>query len=138
MDVTPINGEVYYVVNQLSGLQVDLNGNSTASGDHITQQPRSFTSTSQRWAFTKVPGGFWQISNIQNTLCFDSATVLGVISVVQNACNGAATQQWTLSPTSNGYYTIANNSTGMLIHPLSLSAGAFLDQGALSGSPTQD
>jgi hypothetical protein len=29
-DVTPIDGETYYVINQLSGLQVDITNNSTA------------------------------------------------------------------------------------------------------------
>ena len=54
-DITPLDGEVYYVVNQLSGLQADLNNNSTTAGDHIVQQQRSFTNLSQRWAFTGFP-----------------------------------------------------------------------------------
>jgi arabinogalactan endo-1,4-beta-galactosidase len=61
-----------------------------------------------------------------------------VAYVVQNPCvSGAATQQWSLTPTSNGYYTISNNSTGLLIDLPSSSAGAFLDQTALSGNATQ-
>jgi len=42
-----------------------------------------------------------------------------------------------LAPTDNGYYTISNNSTGLLINTPSTSGGAFLQQSALSGSPTQ-
>ena len=38
LDINPINGEVYYIVNQLSGLQLDLNGNSTSA------EPESFKS----------------------------------------------------------------------------------------------
>jgi arabinogalactan endo-1,4-beta-galactosidase len=57
--------------------------------------------------------------------------------VVQNPCAGGATQQWVLSPTDNGYYTISNNSTGLLINTASASGGAFLQQSALSGSATQ-
>ncbi len=142
-DISPINGDVYYVLNQLSGLQADLNNNSTTVGDHIVQQPRSFTDLSQRWAFTKLPGGSWQISNLFNQLCFDSATASGVVYVVQNSCAGNATQQWTLFPASGGYYGITNVSTGLLIdlYQGSTSAGAVLDQtplsGSASGSPTQ-
>ncbi|MBZ5681902.1 MAG: glycosyl hydrolase 53 family protein [Acidobacteriia bacterium] len=138
-DISPIGGEVYYLVNQLSGLQADLNSNSVTAGDHIVQQPRSFTNTSQRWAFTKVPGGFWQISNVRNSLCFDSANISGVLYVVQNPCTGSATQQWTLTSTSNGYYTISNKSTGLLIDVFqaSLSTGALLDQTSSSGTATQ-
>lgn len=138
-DISPINGDVYYVLNQLSALQADLNNNSTTAGDHIVQQARTFTDLSQRWAFTKLPGGSWQISNLFNHLCFDSATVAGVVYVVQNPCAGSATQQWTLAAASAGYYAITNASTGLLIdlYQGSTSAGAVLDQTEVSGSPTQ-
>ena len=141
-DISPINGQAYYLVNQLSGLQVDLNNNSTVAGDYIVQQPRTFTNTSQRWAFTKLPGGsssaaLWQISNILNNLCLDSATVSGVVYVVQNPCAGSSSQQWTLTPVSAGYYTIANKSTGLSIdlYQGSASDGALLNQTALNSSP---
>jgi arabinogalactan endo-1,4-beta-galactosidase len=140
-DITPINGEVYYVLNQLTGLQADLNNNSTTPGDQIVQQARTFTNTSQRWAFTALAGGFWQISNIRNNLCFDSATISGVVYVVQNPCVDSSTQQWTLTPVTAGYYTISNSSTGLLIdlYQGSTSPGAPLDQTALNspGAPTQ-
>jgi arabinogalactan endo-1,4-beta-galactosidase len=136
-DITPIDGQVYYILNQPSDLQVDLNSNSTTVGDHLLQEAKSFTNTSQRWTFTKVSGG-WQISNVQNGLCADSANVSGVLYVVQNACLASTTsQQWTLSPTNNGYYTIANDSTNLLMDVPSASAGAFLEQTQLSGSATQ-
>jgi arabinogalactan endo-1,4-beta-galactosidase len=138
-DLTPLNGEVYYALNQLSGLQVDLNNNSTTAGDHILEQARSFTTLSQRWAFTKLSGGLWRISNLLNALCLDSAANAGVTYVVQNPCAVVATQQWILTPTSNGYYTIANNGTALLIDLLqgSVSPGTFLDQTPLSGNATQ-
>ncbi len=183
-DVTPLNGEVYYVVNQLSGLQADINNNSTTAGGHIVQQQRSFTNLNQRWAFTRVPGGFWRISNIGSGLCFDSVANSGVTHpvaqkgqntvanahgtempsrgcrsspkrgpkgeaagrsfssacyVVQNPCATVDTEQWVLSALSNGYYTISNKSTGLLIDLAegSVSGGTLLDQTELSGTPTQ-
>ena len=136
-DVSPISGQTYYILDQLSGLQVDLNNNSTTAGDHIVQQPRTFTNTSQRWTFTLVSGSIWQISNVRNSLCFDSANISGVIYVVQNPCGSAATQQWILTPTVNGYYAISNNSTHLLLNAPSVSSDAFLVQTALSGSATQ-
>jgi len=137
VDITPISGQSYYVLDQLSGLQVDLNNNSTTAGDHLVQELRTFTNTSQRWALTAQSGNFWQISNVQNSLCFDSANISGVMYVVQNPCGSAATQQWVLTPTTNGYYTISNNSTGLLLDVPSSTSGAFIDQTALSGSATQ-
>ena len=137
VDISPIAGQSYYILNQLSGLQADLNNNSTANGDHVLQQPRTFTNTSQRWVFTAVAGGRWQVSNARNGLCFDSATSSGVTYVVQNPCASTAAQQWTLTPTTNGYYTISNQSTGLVMDVPSTSAGANLEQTALSATATQ-
>jgi arabinogalactan endo-1,4-beta-galactosidase len=133
-DISPISGDVYYVLNQLSGLQADLNANSTIAGDHVLQQSRSFTNTSQRWKFTRVSASLWQISNVRNSFCLESAGGF----VVQNACVVSnVAQQWTLTPTTNGYYTISNASTGQLIDVASAATGASLVQTTLSGSATQ-
>jgi len=137
VDITPISGQSYYIVNQLSGLQVDLNNNSTINGDHIIQQPRTFTNTSQRWTLTQATPGVWQIANLRNGLCFDSAVSSGVTFVLQNPCSSAASQQWTLTATSNGYYTLLNQNTGLLMDAVSNSSGSFIDQTTATASPTQ-
>ena len=165
IDITPLDGETYYVRNQLSGLQADLNDNSTAAADHIVQQQPSFTNLSQRWAFTRLSGGFWRIGNIRNGLCLDGAAGFGGSTssaavraparpsricragrgtsagcyVVQNPCTAVDTQQWVLTATSNGYYTIANKRTSLLLDSLQRSgaAGTWLDQTASSGAATQ-
>ena len=140
IDPSPINGETYYFLNQLSAMQMDLNGTSTVAGDVILQNPGSFTSLSQRWAMSKAPSGNWKISNILNGLCLDSVTASGIISTVQNPCGiNVASQEWTLTYTSNGYNTIVNASSGdaLDITGSSTAAGAHLNQSALSGTPTQ-
>ena len=46
----PIDGQAYYLVNQLSGLQADLHAGSTTAGDSILLENRSFTSpVTWRW-----------------------------------------------------------------------------------------
>lgn len=141
LDITPVNLDVVYVLNQQSGMQVDLDNNSTTAGDHILQQPRSFTNLSQRWVFTSLAGGFWQISNVSNSLCFDTASGAGATYLVQNPCAAAtaATQQWILTATSNGYYSISNKGSGLLIDVggACVAAGMCLDLTQLSGNPTQ-
>ena len=138
-DKTPVNGEVYYVLSQWSGLQADLIRDSITAGDHVIQQPRSFTDLAQRWAFTKLSTGDWRISNTSSTFCFDTVSISRVAYVIQNPCAGSATQLWTLTATTNGYYTIANKGAGLLmdVFQASLSGGAFLDLSAPSGAPTQ-
>lgn len=140
VDVSPLNGETYYLVNQSTDLQMDLNSGSTASGDHILQQQRTFSSLSQRWATTKLANGSWKISNLFNSLCLDASTSGGVTWTVQNPCAASATQQWSLNPTTNGFYTILNQSTGLVLDVSSqpaAGAGAWLDQTTLGGTATQ-
>lgn len=136
-NISPINGETYYLVNQSGGLQADLINNSVTPGDHVVQFTRSFSNLSQRWGLTSLSSGAWKISNLSNGFCLDSAAAAGVTWAVQNPCTGAATQQWSLSPTSNGYYTIANAGTGLLLDVTSASTGADLDETASSSTPAQ-
>jgi arabinogalactan endo-1,4-beta-galactosidase len=139
-DISPIDGEVYYLINQLSGLQVDLHGGSSATGAMLVQQPHSFTSLTQRWAMTKLSANLWAISNLSNGLCMDASAAAGSTATVQNPCAPVtATQQWTLSAASNGYVTLLNHGTGLLLDVTgsSSTAGAALDQSAAASIPTQ-
>lgn len=135
VDPSPINGETYYLINRLSGLQVDLNSNSVSPGDKILQNTRSFSSLSQRWAFTKMPDGNWKFSNIQNNLCLDSSSSF----TVQNTCTlNTLSQEWTFTYVNNGYNAITNVATGEVLDSVGESASARtqLNQTPLSGSPT--
>jgi len=139
-DISPINGETYYLINQLSGLQIDLDGGSTTPGQPVAIETRSFTSLTQRWALTHLPGGSWAISNISDGLCLDSATSSGSTATVENTCAlGSATQQWTLAATSNGYCTLTNKGTGLALDVAGAgsTAGSQLDQTALAAAATQ-
>jgi arabinogalactan endo-1,4-beta-galactosidase len=112
VDPSPINGETYYLINQLSGLQVD--GGSQPNSEDVTQNTRSFSSLSQRWAMTKLPDGNWKISNISNGLCLDSKSGFLDLTatVVQKPCGvDAATQEWSVTYTTNGYNAIRNRGT---------------------------
>lgn len=131
-DITPIDGEAYYVLNQSSGLQMDIASNSTGAGGQVTQQSRSFSSLSQRWAFTNLAGNLWKISNIADGFCLDEANN----TVVENSCTGSSTQQWLLTSAGDGYYTISNEGGGLLTSGSS-SAGTSLALSVSSGSPSQ-
>lgn len=133
VDITPINGETYYILNQGTGLQADLINDSTTAGDHIIQQTKSFTDLAQRWTFVKTTDGNWAISNTASSFCFD----ISGTTVVQNPCTSGATQEWILTPTTNGYYTIANVSANLLLDVPQASSGVALDLTASSSSPAQ-
>ncbi len=140
VDPSPINGETYYLINQLSGMQMDLNGSSMASGGNILQNARSFSNLSQRWAMTKAPDRNWKISNIANGLCLDSVSAQGVAWTVQNPCGvDVLTQEWSFTYVTNGYNAIVNFGSKLALDVLgsSTSAGAELIQSPLSGPPRQ-
>src|ERR1700733_11005311 len=52
VDITPIDGGTYYLINQHSGLQAD--SSVPGSGNNVGQQSRSFSTPSQRWALGRA------------------------------------------------------------------------------------
>jgi arabinogalactan endo-1,4-beta-galactosidase len=136
-DIDPVNGEVVYLINQASGLQADLNNGSTMAGDKLLLESRNFTSLTQRWAMTRI-GSAWILSNLSNGLCLDASSGSGGMTTVQNPCAPATlTQQWTLSATADGYATVTNRGTGLLLDTNGTNAGATLVQTGAPGSATQ-
>jgi arabinogalactan endo-1,4-beta-galactosidase len=136
---TPINGETYYLVDQVSNLQADANSGSTA-GSVVTQNTRSFTSLTQRWAFTLAPSGNWKVSNLFTGLCMDTQQTATPAATIQQPCAlSTASQEWIFTYTTNGYYTVKNATTGLLLDVAgsSATAGTDLVQTALSTNPTQ-
>lgn len=105
IDPGPINGESYYLINQASGLQADLEGNA------VVENMRSFTNLSQRWAMTKVADGHWLISNVGSHLVLDvpdSGAAAGAkLGQAPVAGEASPTQSWLLRPT----YFLGNDSS---------------------------
>jgi hypothetical protein len=133
VDPSPIDGESYYLVNQGSGLQADLDGNA------VVENARSFTNLSQRWAMTKAPDGNWLISDVGTGLCLDSAVVDAVTWTVQTRCRGGiATHEWSCAYLSNGYNAITNDGSHLVLGVLDSSpaAGAKLVQSTVTGRPS--
>jgi len=138
VDPSPINGETYYLVNQLSGLQADIQAGSSASGSSLIQIPRNLTGLTQRWAITQMPTGNWKISSISSGLCMDTALVGGVDNVVQEPCAvNTASQEWSFSYTTNGYSTVSNAGSGLNldVSGSSAAAGTQLVEDAPGGVP---
>jgi arabinogalactan endo-1,4-beta-galactosidase len=136
VDPSPIDGEVYYLVNQLSGLQVDLNNGSTAPGETMLLNTRSFTNLSQRWAFTRALDGNWKISNLLSGLCLDSAFSGGTTYVVQKPCAiNVPTQEWFFTYVKNGYSVVTNAGTRLVLNAssASLAPGAQLVESPIPG-----
>ena len=58
VDPSPINGETYYLINQSSGLQLDLGGGAKAGKQSRHPNGAQLHEPEfQRWAMTKAPDG---------------------------------------------------------------------------------
>jgi arabinogalactan endo-1,4-beta-galactosidase len=109
VDISPNDGEVYYLINQHSGLQAD--GAHSSGWERVSQQPRSFTSTSQRWALARADDGRWEIENVAAKLCLADEEQ----RVALRECGAGFSAQWELLPEANGYYVIRNGATHRLL-----------------------
>jgi arabinogalactan endo-1,4-beta-galactosidase/chitodextrinase len=139
IDPSPVDGQSYYLISQVSGLQVDRDDASTTNGDQVRQSVRSFSDLGQRWAVTKVSSGNWLISNVGNGLCLDSRSDAAVTWAVQNRCAvGVATQEWYFTYTTSGYSVITNAATHLVLEvpDSSKGPGAALIQSPLVGAPS--
>jgi arabinogalactan endo-1,4-beta-galactosidase len=132
---SPNSGEIYRLVNQKSGLVADPSGSSSKSGASIVQAKTDYTSLSQRWAFNELPSGIWEITNVADGLCLAASGT----NLVQEPYTGASDQEWRLSPSGNGYYTIVNAVSGAAIDVQNSSKlnDARLAVTTLTGAPTQ-
>jgi arabinogalactan endo-1,4-beta-galactosidase len=110
VDVSPNNGEIYYLVNQRNGLQAD--GTETKDRGRVNVQPRSFTSATQRWALQRVESSrHWEIRNVASGLCLESDGP----RVELNGCSEGLGARWELLPAGNGYYALRNAASHRLL-----------------------
>jgi arabinogalactan endo-1,4-beta-galactosidase len=109
VDITPIDGEVYYLINQHSGLNADA---VASDGWHrVTQLPWSFRSSSQRWMLARADDGRWAIESVAAESCLADEGQ----RVVLTDCKVARHGRWELIPSANGYYAFRNSDTHRLL-----------------------
>ena len=109
LDIRPIDGEVYYLINQHSGLQADapMSGGAT----RVIQESWNFRGSSQRWMLARASDGSWAIENVGARKCL--ADELRRTEVTD--CNAPLHNRWQLIPSTNGYYEIRNRDTHRLL-----------------------
>ncbi|WP_035850894.1 RICIN domain-containing protein [Kitasatospora azatica] len=120
-----------------SGKALDDPNHSTSPGTQlITWTPNG--GGNQNWVFTQQSDGSYQIVNSQSNLCMDvsgGSTAPGA-QVIQWTCTGNGNQRWVVTAVSGGY-TVASQSSGLLLTTASGSDGALVTQQADTGSTLQ-
>jgi arabinogalactan endo-1,4-beta-galactosidase len=109
VDVHPIDGEVYYLINQHSGLQADSLASSGSA--RVTQETWNFRGSSQRWMLARAADGSWAIENVGAQKCL--ADELQRAELID--CGVSIHNRWQLIPSTNGYYAVRNRDTHRLL-----------------------
>ena len=110
------SGAYYRFLNQNSGLAMDVNGASTASGAGVIQWPQN-GGNNQQWIITDNGNGYYKILNRNSGLSLDvnGASTANGAGIIQWPWNGGNNQQWQLSSTSTGIYKVINRNSGEVV-----------------------
>lgn len=133
--VTNLSGS-YWLQNRLSGLNLDVAGNSSADGANIHQWTAN-SCTCQQFEFTHLGGGTYKIiaKNSGKSLDVADRNTANGANVLQWPYTGATNQQFTVISTGDGFYKIMAKHSGKLIEVagFSTSAGGNVQQWADAG-----
>lgn len=135
---TPVSGKKYYLVNQASGLQLEVSGWSSADGAGIAQWSR-IGYQNQQWTVSNMGSGLWTIRPVHSDKSLDVygwSTSDGA-EIRQWSYTGNPNQQWVFTSAGDGSYTIASNFSKKLLTVADGKAGAVLKQQADQKSSLQ-
>jgi hypothetical protein len=137
----PVSGKKYYLVNEGSGLPLEVSAWSDKDGAGVAQWsaasgPYNFN---QQWTVTSMGEGIWSIRPAHSSKSLD---VYGWSSsdggtVVQWSYTGNSNQQWVISPAGGGTYKIASNFSKKVLTVADKKAGTSLQQSADQWSAQQ-
>lgn len=137
----PVSGKKYYLVNEGSGLPLEVSAWSDKDGAGVAQWsasngPYNFN---QQWTVTSMGDGIWSIRPAHSSKSLDvhgwSTSDGG--AVVQWSYTGNPNQQWVVSPAGGGTYKIASNFSKKVLTVADKKAGTSLQQSADQWSAQQ-
>ncbi len=131
----------YEIINQNSGMVLEVSGSSTTDGAPVDQY-HGYANPNQQWSMVDVGGGNYEIINRNSGLALE---VKGLATT-----NGApvdqwfdwhgANQQWNINDLGNGAYSIinVNSQRALEVEGLSTSDGGNVDQWDFWTGPNQE
>ncbi|MFJ6773032.1 RICIN domain-containing protein [Kitasatospora sp. NPDC091257] len=128
------------LVNQKSGLAIEVPNSSTAPGARL-QQASPQDGANQQWTLTSAGSEAWQITNSNSNLVMsveNASTVYGAY-VVQQTLGSGLESQWTASEQGGGYYKLTNVNSGLVLAVFAgyTTPGAPIVQQTYDGRPHQ-
>ena len=136
----PVSGKTYNIVNEGSGLYLDVAGASTANEASVILWP-SNGQTNQQWTVTDLGNGAWSIRPVHSKKSMDvsrwSTADRGVINQWEHYDYGSANQQWVLTRTNSGSVSIASHYSKKLVTAGGSDKGTAIYQHSDQTSPFQ-
>ena len=134
----PSNGKVYTIVNEGSGLVLDVSRKSKEDGADVVQWSAN-KGTNQQWKVTDAGNGSWFIRPVHSNKTLDvyNWSSSQRTPIKQWSYYGNDNQQWTLNTTQNGGIKIVSRFSRLPIGFENTNRGAALLQLADSSSANQ-
>ncbi|MBU3057480.1 RICIN domain-containing protein [Pseudomonas indica] len=134
----PVSGKVYNIVNEASGMYLDVANGSKENNANVIQWPAN-GGANQRWLVTDLGNGAWSIRPTHSNKSMD---VYGWYTVDGSAIKqwdyyGNPNQQWRLVGTSSGAFTIVSELSKKLVTVADKSRGSAIYQNADTSSANQ-
>ena len=131
----------YRIVNVHSGLDMEVNGQSTSNGAAVDQWSY-LGGSNQKWTLSYLNNGMYRLTAVNSGLALDvtgQSTAFGT-KIDQWTYNGGGNQQYVLSQTSDGNYRILNSNSGLAIEVpgFSTANGTVLDQWGWNAGTNQE
>ena len=115
-DNKPVSGQTYSIVNEQSGLNLEVEGWSKQDGGNIDQSPSS-CQANQQWKVTQLSDGSWSILSAYNQKSLDNFgwSKRSGDPVRQWAYKNTPNQHWTLQATGSGAFKIISSFSQQLL-----------------------
>lgn len=112
----PVSGKTYYIVNEGSGLQLDVYGYSSDDGAKITQSVNN-GAPNQQWTVAQLSNGFWTLRPVHSNKSLDVTgwSKTDGTAIQQWSYSGYQSQQWSFDRTSSGSVKISSTLSWALL-----------------------
>jgi hypothetical protein len=136
----PPASDWYTVQSRHSGLVLDIQGASTATGAILTQYTE-WEGANQQFRFIDVGNGYYKIQVRHSGLVLDvwNFSTADGATIAQYTDVGGTNQQWSVTKDSAGYYSIVSRHSGKAldVYNWSTSAGSPIVQYTPTGATNQ-
>ncbi|MEW5824913.1 MAG: RICIN domain-containing protein [Pseudomonadota bacterium] len=125
----PKSGKTYKIINEASGMALDVSGKSKKDGADVIQWTDN-NQTNQQWTLSNLGDGTWTIRPVHSNKSLDVSgwSTQDDTPIKQWSYSGYANQQWKLTQTSTGSFMIESAHSGKFVTAANKDKGALIRQ----------